>query len=424
MRILYEGPHYQHPEDFIKINEKDQLYPLQANKGQVVKYGEKEYKLLDVFEKKYDMFNRFSLLLSAIAHAFFSFMDNSYWNQAATDFGNFMYGREIVVVYKEENQAGSQPERIATVSRSAMGEHVIAGPGILQDLHQAEAPAVPLEQGFVPLNEKVRTGIVIQKIGNEPNTVDVNQITVLDQRLLPHGFSKCGYHALKNGVATLGLISGALRDSNVFQDVIFYQAFEALIDQFKLQEGGVREGDASIHILKKVWEHLISNDPLPVELTDQHKAIIETVRLACRAHKTELSMFNYSGSLFVDGREIFDPTVAIRNFTEGMVNVDRIAHTEQNAFLENFKRIQEELQMPDTPFRHVFLMGTHGHWCTVILERNEAGNLNWYGLDSYITDLENPLKYLSTHVQALGSGLQNGAFAREAYIHNRPVFEV
>ena len=200
---------------------------------------------------------------------------------------------------------------------------------------------------FVSLTAPGRSS---SSVSFEGKQVPIESIRVLDQTQAKEPPIFCGCHALKNGLVALGVAHGDF-DANAFVNSQVYEGIQSLI-QGKLENGG----DVSIAPLSEAWRDLSQRVPSP-GLEAAHRVAEKSVR--------SLSMVTYE-----EGMEQFA--------SAGVVGGDETSLPHIAGLIE----VKQKLGGRE-PFQHAFLMGSGGHWVTLVLERNQEGRIKWYGLDSW-----------------------------------------
>ena len=246
---------------------------------------------------------------------------------------------------------------------------------------------------FISLSDPSRRH---ESIHFKGQVVPLEFIKVLDQTKAHEAPVFCGIHALKNATIALGIPQGFFT-KEAFENKDVYQAIKTPI-----QAKSGQEGDSSIAPLAEFWREL--SDP---SLTDRYDTS-ETLRAAHQVARTanpSLTMLTYEGELHIqNGQLIIDEVVEPGNVLGDETTLPHIA---------SLVELSEKLQT-QKPFHHAFVMGSHGHWVTVLLERDQNGSVKWYGLDSW---QNNPFRF-PTHILVLDKILaQPQEFAKKAF-HN------
>lgn len=202
------------------------------------------------------------------------------------------------------------------------------------------------------------------------------QIRCLDQRsgAGAEGMSSCGYHALKNGMAALGVAQGTLSPEAFTQRQI-YTEIQGYVSQTSAVGG---HDDASIAVLTNGWREMRAHP------TD------ESLRQVAST-PSNLSMLNYYADMFEDY-----PSIVVGG-EAGL------------PFLANICEVRNKLQAEE-PFQHAFLVGSDGHWTTLILDKDPSGQVSWYGLDSWGNNTNRFQEHLDVLERVLMGDLTRAAY--------------
>lgn len=440
MEYLYIKSTLFPPVGLSKIELTNTSYPKKELEGrQQVTYQGRKYELLGVYQEGFNSkIKRVFSFIKAIYDltlSFFKTENKEGEKEKALNFFKYVIsGKKTVVIYKEEtlgnNQNGNRPS--PTTNPAAPGEPKP------QETPPRPNPAVP-ETPLRP-NRRARRKTNLEPIPEEvlasPTTssssrsssaalrdrlnaadlrtqnleigdvkAQLTQISSLNQNFESGGSQRCGYHAFKNLLATIGLLSDKL-DPKIFESKAFYQTVRKLIDRYQPSNLGSNQQDASIAILAQVWNDLVNKEEIPLRhdrnrFSADEKRLLEMLRDIAGSFKDSISMFNYHD---------------IETFKNGIVQVGGL--TTGGKFISNFgdlvKSITSDL---DKPLKHIFLMGSRGHWTTIVFERVPRGENQWYGLDSQ--DARSTA--LNQNVEALIESMdfrKSEQFLGEAYNNN------
>lgn len=226
--------------------------------------------------------------------------------------------------------------------------------------------------------------------------VPLESIKVLDQTKAREAPVFCGTHALKNAIIALGVTQGVFT-REAFENQSVYQAFKTPI-----QAKSGKEGDSSIAPLAEFWREL-SNSSLAS--SPETSDTMNAARQVASSAASSLTMLTYEGEVIVQGGQlIIDEVVDSGNVMGDETTLPYIA-----SLVELSQKIAS-----DKPFHHAFVMGSHGHWVTVVLEKSQDGSARWYGLDSW----QNNQSRFATHILVIDKILsQPQDFAKKAF-HN------
>lgn len=198
-----------------------------------------------------------------------------------------------------------------------------------------------------------------------PRGTPFGRTIVLSQRYEPGGDAHCGYHALKNALAVLAIRAGQLREGSapnpnplLDRPNGFFRTFHRLVNDIV---GGGRgaTGDIDIASLTEAL-NFIKNGPV---------GMIPALLLPLR---NTLNDPNYAHSV-----SMFNPPPPPR----GARDYSQLGVVGENS-LEFLANIQELNRKPG-PWSHAIVIGSQGHWVTLILDKTATGAFRWTGMDSW-----------------------------------------
>lgn len=216
---------------------------------------------------------------------------------------------------------------------------------------------------------EIQSAKTINKLENHPLVLISNpaapfsaQISVTDQNTTKDTYVACGYHALKNS-----LISIALAYSNapnkqlvsLFNDANFFNnEIHPFLNSFRTGA----EGDITIATLTEGLNKILTGD-----FDKKRYPTLNQLSEILQNHQHSISILNMTPE---------DPDF----------NIPASIFGGQDSFsIDNITDTLKAIQQPG-PLSHAFITGTNGHWVTLIMEKNQKGDIKWIGADSWKND--------------------------------------
>ena len=259
-----------------------------------------------------------------------------------------------LIKQEEIKRSAEQPSSEAPVDQTLVNHEI--DPPIKEKLNLNSASSSSEESSQT--DEESSALCFLNNELNAPNTI--HYFKVLDQRGPRRGEEHCGFHAFKNALAAVSMLTGQPHAKDLFTDPVFYKTVKQFMDE--VEEGN--KGDASIEQLMSSYEYLINNQARNyqnfVHGTDDRVNIPNILQ-------------PYSSLLQMPGVFL------------SMVNVDegQISGSAGGAASLNSLANLIQFSTSPTPKAHIFLVGNEGHWTTLMLQVNDENQMTWVGCDSY-----------------------------------------
>lgn len=332
--------------------------------------GEVSYKghryHLQVQAKQYGPIGRIGLLFQAIFHSFHDWALSMTHSNLKGGHENFWEGvrtgKMKLYIYKEVSGKNEGQTNITTPT-----------PG----------KETPITDG----NNNIKSQLALEsKLLNPIDHFLFKQIMVMDQRDQDDvGEEACGYHVFKNALVALSLSLNNHTDIDAFCSREVYDSFYNFMAPYNQGEQGNR--DLSIANLSQIMKDFIAmpSNGVPEAIRPMHQALVK--------NPCSVSMFN------------------IANDELGVVNPSNLS------FLKNLVT----LSRAPGPVTHAFLMGAFPHWTTIIMEKMQDNEINWYGCDSYFNPANSDVSTstLRNHIELLMDTFTNlTPYLKHSYEHS------